>query len=82
MTAQAYLVISILALLLIAVALILIGRRGKRSRMSPLVGVALALIVAANLFENELIAYGFIGAGVIVALIDLWRRRSKGSGEG
>jgi len=82
MTSQAYLVISILALLLIAVALILIGRRGKRSRISPLVGVALALIVAANLFENELIAYGFIGAGVAVAVIDLLRRRGKGSGEG
>ena len=81
MTAQVYLVIAILALLLIAVALILVSRRGKRSRVGPLIGVALALIVAGNLFENELIAYGFMGAGVVVAVIDIFRRRRQGQGD-
>jgi hypothetical protein len=76
MATQVYIAIAIVGLLLIAATLYLTARSGKRPTLTPLTGIALALIVASSLFEeNRLIAYGLIGAAVILAVVDALRRR-------
>ncbi len=78
-TSLAFVVISIVVLAVVAILVFLV--RGKRveNRITPLAGLAFALVVAGILFgEDRLVGYGLMGIGIVLAVADIWNRsRSK-----
>jgi len=71
-----YTLVTIVVLLVIVVVAFILGRREPHSNLTPLGGLALGFIVAGILFgENRLLGYSFMGIGVILAVIDIIRRR-------
>ncbi|MCB2176734.1 MAG: hypothetical protein KQH57_13055 [Actinomycetales bacterium] len=75
-----YLVVAVAALAVIGLV-VLRARQAPPSRLSPLTGLGMALVVSAVVFgENRVIGYSLIGAGVTLAVIDIVRRR-PGTGD-
>jgi len=73
---QGYIALSIVVLLVIAVLLVWVGRHRRESRLTPLAGLAFAFVVAGALFgSNRFIGYGLMAVGVLLALVDLYRRK-------
>jgi uncharacterized membrane protein len=77
--AQAYVLIAIVVL---AVAFAIGLRRGRgeqRGRLTPLAGIAFALVLAGIVFgEHRLLSYSLMGAGIALAVVDiLWRSRHR-----
>lgn len=78
--ATGYIIISVVALALVALLLVWVGRRGRGYRLSPMAGVAFGCIVAGMIFgENRLIGYGLMGVGVVLAVIDAMNRLRRGA---
>lgn len=72
--AQIYLAISIIVLAIIAILVIIVGRKKQQKRPSKLALFAFFLVIVGIFFgDTRLIGYGFIGAGVLVAIIDIIR---------
>ncbi|HQM56352.1 MAG TPA: hypothetical protein PKZ57_02480 [Methanoregulaceae archaeon] len=70
---QGYLAISITILAIVALLLFIAGRKKPREDLSGLVAISLALITAGIVFgENLLVGYSLIGAGVLLAVIDIY----------
>ena len=70
-----YLAVSIAILAAVALLLFIAGRKKPREDLSGLVALSLALITAGMVFgENRLIGYGLIGAGILLAAIDIYLR--------
>jgi hypothetical protein len=69
---EIYVAIAVLALAIILV-LLFCGRKSRKAKkLSPLTIFAFVLIIAGICFgDNRIVGYGFIGAGVVVAVIDL-----------
>lgn len=82
-TSQTYIAISILILLLIALVIFFVGRRGKRKTgLSPLAGLAFGFILAGILFgEEQILGYGLLGLGVLLAVIDIIVHRKDRTGQ-
>lgn len=75
---QGYIALSIVVLLVIAVLLVLAGRKRRESRLTPLSGLALALVVAGTLFGSDrLLGYGFMAVGVLLAVADMFNSSRK-----
>ena len=73
---QGYIALSIVVLLVITILLVWVGRKRQESRLTPLAGIAFAFVVAGAVFgSNRLIGYGLMGVGVVLALVDLYRRK-------
>lgn len=71
-TMQIYIVLSIAVLAIVAVLLLIVGRDRKEVRLTPLAGLAFALILAGIFFgDDRLIGYGLMGVGVLLAVIDV-----------
>ncbi|MDD5726337.1 MAG: hypothetical protein PHC53_02900 [Patescibacteria group bacterium] len=69
---QIYIAISIIVLALIALLTFLVNKPQKGNKLTPLVGLAFAFIVAGIVFgDDRLIGYGLIGVGVILSIIDM-----------
>lgn len=67
-----YIGIVIGALLILAMLAIATVKSGRPRRLTPLAGLAFALILAGILLgQEQLLGYGLIAAGVILALIDI-----------
>ena len=70
---QRYLAVSIAILAAVALLLFIAGRKRPREDLSGLVVLSLALITAGIVFgENRLVGYGLIGAGILLAAIDIY----------
>jgi uncharacterized membrane protein len=68
-----YIIVSIIALLIIAVLVLFTGKR--RSSLTPLAGLAFSFTVAGIIFGGKrLIGYGLMGIGITLAIIDIIRR--------
>jgi hypothetical protein len=68
-----YLAVSIAILAAVALLLFIAGRKKPREDLSGLVALSLALITAGIVFgENRLVGYGLIGAGILLAAIDIY----------
>ena len=68
---QGYILISIIILAIIAIVLAL-RRKREQKPPSKLAMFAMALVVLGIIFgDNRLIGYSFMGAGVILAIIDI-----------
>ena len=77
-TGVAYILISIGALLVLAMLAYATGRSGRPERVTPLTALAFAFVLAGILFgDDRLIGYGLMGVGVVLALIDIVKK-SKG----
>lgn len=72
-----YLVLAALVLLAVVAAGVLTYRRGRGAqRLTPLGGLALAFVVAGIVFgENRLIGYGLMAVGIVLAVLDIVRKR-------
>lgn len=70
--------IAVAAMLVVALVVPSLRRRMMR-RLTPLAGVAMALVVAGVAFGAERwIGYGLMGAGVALAVIDAVLRSRRG----
>ena len=71
----AYILISIGALLILAMMAYATGKAGRPGRLTPLAGLAFIFVLAGILFgEERLIGYGLMAVGVVLALIDIWNK--------
>ena len=80
---QIYIAISIAVLVVIAILIFIVQKRGRENRFTPLAGLAFGFILAGLFFdENRFIGYSLMGVGVLLAIIDIFRKpQKKQSGE-
>jgi len=73
-----FIIVSIAALAIIAV-LVLYGRKNKTNKkITALSGLAFAFVLAAIFFCNDrFIGYGLMGAGILLAIIDISNKTKK-----
>jgi len=64
--------ISIVVLLIIGVLVFLVKKNKKQKSLTPLAGIAFAFIIAGIIFgDSRLVGYSLIGAGVLLAVVDI-----------
>jgi len=69
-----YIFIAILALAVIAMFATIIKKKLPGATLSPLTGIAFALVVAGVVFgQDHTVGYGLIGAGVGLSIFELIR---------
>ncbi len=72
---QIFIALSIAILAAIALLVFVVGRRRKENRLTPLAGLAFGFVVAGVVFgDDRLIGYSLLGIGVLLAVIDVFRR--------
>ncbi len=70
-TSQIYIILSIAVLVFVVILFLAARKKGKK--LTPFVGFAWALVLAGIIFsEDRLIGYSLIGAGVALAVIDMY----------
>ena len=70
-----YIAAAIAVLALVLLAVFVVSKGGREKRLTPLAGLAFAFVLAGIIFgENRLIGYAFLGAGVLLALVDMFRQ--------
>ena len=76
---QIFIAVSIAVLAVIALLVFFLGKRRKESRLTPLAGLAFGFVLAGIIFgDDRLIGYSLMAIGVLLAVIDIFRRsRSK-----
>jgi hypothetical protein len=77
-TSVAYIAVGIAVLAIASLLFFVVGRSKREKRLSPLAGLAFALIFAGIFFgDNRLIGYSLLGVGVILAIIDIVNQSRK-----
>jgi hypothetical protein len=72
---QIYLAISFVVLVAIALLVVFRGKSSKENRLTPIAGLAFGFILAGIIFgDNRLIGYSLLVIGVILAVIDMFKR--------
>jgi hypothetical protein len=75
---QVYIVISVLVLALIAMLFYVTSRRKPEKGLSRLAALSFAFILAGIIFgENRLVGYSLLGIGVLLAVIDIYYKRTS-----
>jgi len=76
---QTYILIGIIVLLIIGAIIFFVNKKkGKVKPITPLAGVAFAFILAGIAFgDTRLKAYGLMGIGVVIAIIDMIIKMKK-----
>lgn len=76
---EIYIIIAIVVLAVIAILATYTGKSKRPKRISKLTMFAMSLVVLGIVFgDDRLIGYSFMGAGVIIAIIDMIKNlRSK-----
>lgn len=73
-----YIGIAVLTLAIIFVVFALTGRNLRSQKLTPLAALAFWLVLAGLVFgEERLLGYGLMGAGILLALVDVWLKRSR-----
>ena len=78
-SSQIFVLIAVIVFAVIAVLSILIRKKAPE-RLSPLTTIALVLVIAGIVFGNmggRVVGYPFMGAGVILAIIDMILKLKK-----
>lgn len=76
-TSQIYIALSIVVLAIVALLIFFTGGKKGKS-LTPLAGVAFAFVVAGVAFSDDrMIGYSLLGIGVILAVVDMVRRRKN-----
>ena len=79
-TSQIYIAVSIVVLALIALPVLFRGKSRKKNRLTPLAGLAFGFILAGIIFgDDRFISYSLLGIGVILAVIDIFRKSKSNS---
>ncbi len=74
---EVYLATALVVLAIIVMIIFWIRR--KEYRVSPLISLAFAFVVAGILFgENRLMGYGLMGVGIILGVVEWVRWRKRG----
>lgn len=69
---QIYILIAVVSLLLVAILLFVMGKKKKKSTLTPLTGLAFGFIIAGIVFgDSRLVGYSLMGVGVTLAIIDM-----------
>jgi len=77
-TSQAYIAITIVILLVVALLVFVARRNQQEKRLTPLAGLAFGFVLAGILFgDDRFIGYGLMGVGVILAVVDIFRSKLK-----
>jgi len=77
-TSQAYIAITIVILLVVALLVFVARRNQQEKRLTPLAGLAFGFVLAGILFGGErFIGYSLMGVGVILAVVDIFRSKLK-----
>ncbi len=75
---QMYVAVAIVVLMVIALLVFFVRKNRKENSLTPLAGLAFGFILAGILFsDNRLIGYGLMGAGVILAVVDISNKLKK-----
>lgn len=75
MTSQIYIASAIVILAIIALLVFFIRKDGRKKRFTPLAGLAFGFILAGIFFrDNRIIGYCLMGIGVILAVVDIYRK--------
>ncbi|OGZ33661.1 MAG: hypothetical protein A2Y98_01875 [Candidatus Portnoybacteria bacterium RBG_19FT_COMBO_36_7] len=75
---QIYIAIAIVVLAVIAIIVFLVRRNRPEKKFGPLASLAFAFIIAGICFgENRILGYSLMGAGVLLAIIDIVRKSKK-----
>jgi hypothetical protein len=75
---QIYIVVSIAVLAVIAFLIFFMSKNGKQKRLTPLASLAFGFILAGLFFDKDrLIGYGLMGIGVLLAVVDIFRKRKN-----
>jgi len=78
---QIYILIGIIALAIIAMAVFFSGKNRKEKRLTPLAQYSFVFIILGILFgDNWLIGYGLMGIGILLAVIDIFKKLKKKKG--
>ena len=74
-TQEVYIAISIVVLLAIALIVIFVRKKKEKpySRL-PMLGMTLVILGIIFTSEGRLISYGFMGAGVLISVIEIIRK--------
>lgn len=73
-----YIIMAIAALLIIALLVFFVRKNKKQQRLSPLASLAFLFVIAGIVFgDSRPIGYGLIGFGVVLAIIDMIKKRNK-----
>ena len=77
-TSTAYIATAIVALAIVAVLVFMVRGSKRENRLTPLAGLAFALVAAGIVFgDDRLIGYGLMGGGVVLAIVDIVTRSRK-----
>lgn len=75
---QLYVFIAIIFLAVIAFFRLKSSNGKKQKKLSTLAAIAFSLVIAGLVFgENRWVGYSLIGAGIILALVDMWDKQKK-----
>ncbi len=75
---QIYIIIAIVTLAIIALLVIFVWKNKKKNKLTPLTGLAFGFIIAGILFtDSRWLAYGFFGAAIVLAVIDMIMKMKK-----
>ena len=73
---QIYIAISILVLAIIVFLVFFVKKNKKDKKLTPLAGLAFGFVLAGIIFgDDRLIGYSLIGVGVILAIIDIIKKK-------
>jgi len=77
-SSQIYIAISIVVLAIIALLVFFLNKNKKDKKFTPLAGLAFGFILAGIVFgDDRLIGYSLIGVGVILAIIDIFKKLKR-----
>lgn len=75
---QIYIAIVIVILAVIFIRVFFTGKKRKEKRLTPLASLAFASILTGIFFGEEgFIGYGLIGAGVLLAVVDIFNKSKQ-----
>ena len=70
-----YILITLIVLFIVAIAVFTTQKGKKTKKISSLVGIAFASILASLLFgQNRILGYSLLGLGILLAVIDIIQR--------
>lgn len=76
---QGYIISSVLVLVLVAVLMYFASRKQPEKRFSRLAAFAFAFIIAGIIFgEDPIVGYSLLGIGVLLALVDIYIKLTRG----
>jgi uncharacterized membrane protein len=74
-TSQIFIAVSIVVLAAIAVLVFFVRGERRENRLTPLASLAFGFVLAGIIFGDErLIGYSLLGTGVVLAVVDMFRR--------